>query len=152
MKFALKTVKQSEKPSENRDMKLYVRKNCGTFAAYYAVTSLVAGFAIAAAVFLFIVSDQSKHGKHKSIPINGALLYFLVVLGVLAAITFLIQLITGPFVFTKDVVCRKCHRRLRVNRIAFFTGKYSRPPRCECGGKIEPAFLWKPDISSASTN
>ena len=26
-------------------------------------------------------------------------------------------------------------------------GRYSRSPRCECGGPIEPAFLWKPGVS-----
>jgi hypothetical protein len=146
MKLVLKTVEQkSENQPANRDTTQYVRKNWSIFLAYYVVASLAVGLGIAMAMFLFAVLGISKRGNRKPLPIHNSLMFSMALLGTLSAILFLVQLITGPFVFTKDVVCRKCHTRLKVNRIAFFTGKYSRPPRCECGGKIEPAFLWKPD-------
>ena len=152
MKFVLKTVDQkSEKQPENQETTQYVRKNWSIFVAYYVVTSLAVGFVIAAALFPFLTLDHSKQGKHKPIPVHDALLYSLVSMGVVSAVAFLIQLISGPFVFTKDVVCRKCHRRMKVSRIAFFTGRYRRPPKCECGGNIEPAFLWEPNVSRLSS-
>lgn len=148
MKFVLKTVAQkSERQPENHDKTQYVRKNWSIYVAYYVLTSLAVGLGIGAALFIFALFDGSNHGKQKPIPVHAPFLFLMAIAGVLSAITFFIQLVTGPFVFTKDVVCKNCHTRLKVNRIAFFAGKYSRPPRCECGGKIEPAFLWKPDVS-----
>jgi hypothetical protein len=145
MKYGLKTVLQNgDQPPENRDPTEYVRKNWSVFLAYDLVTSVALGFLIPAAFSLFSVFDHSKRPVRKPVPVHDALLYTLAIMGVLSVFLFLIQVITGPFVFTKDVVCKKCHTRLRVNRIAFFAGKYSRPPKCDCGGKIEPAFLWKP--------
>jgi hypothetical protein len=152
MKLVLKTVEQrSDKHPENHDATKFVRKNWSIFVAYYVVTSFAVGLGITMAMFLFAAFDHSKHPKHKPLPVHAPLLFLMAILGVLSAMVFFIQLISGPFVFTKDVVCKKCHTRLKVKRIAFFTGKYSRPPRCECGGKIEPAFLWKPDVSGLDT-
>ena len=147
MRLTLRTVKpQRETQPENRDTTRYVRKHWSIFVVYYVATSVALGVGMAAAMALFLALDPSRHGNRKPIPVHGVLIFSIGTLGVVSAITFLIQLISGPFVFTKDVVCRKCHMRLQVERIAFFTGRYSRPPRCECGGKIEPAFLWKPDV------
>jgi hypothetical protein len=148
MKFVLQTVEQqSKRQPGNHDTTKYARKNWSIFAAYYAVSSLAVGLGIAVAMFVFAVLGVSKHGNHKPMPVHDSLIFSTSILGVVSAITFIIQLTGGPFVFTKDVVCKQCHTRLRVNRVAFFTGRYSRPPRCECGGKIEPAFLWEPDVS-----
>ncbi len=150
MEIVLKTVGQTnEERLKDLDTRKYVRKSWIIFTAYYVATSLAVGLGIAATMFLFLALDDSKRGKHKPIPVHHALIFSMAFLGVVSAIAFLIQLISGPFVFTKDVVCRKCHTRLKVNRIVFFTGKYMRPPRCECGGKIEPAFLWKPGPGAA---
>ena len=144
----LKTVDQISEPQpENHDTTKYVRKNWSIFVAYYVVSSLAVGLGIAVAMFVFAVLGVWKHGNPKPMPVHHSLIFSMAILGVVFVITFFLQLIGGPFVFTKDVVCKKCHTRLRVNRIAFFTGKYSRPPRCECEGKIEPAFLWQPDVS-----
>jgi hypothetical protein len=125
----------------------YVRKNWSIYLAYYVVTSLTVGLGLTAMLLVFAVFDDSKHGDHEPLPAHAPFLFLMTILGALSAITFVVQLVSGPFVFTKDVVCKKCHTRLKVNRIAFFSGKYSHPPRCECGGKIEPAFLWRPDVS-----
>ncbi len=150
MRLVLRTAaQQGDNPPESRDTALYVRRSWGVFAVYCIGTSLVVAFGLGVMMLLFAVFDNdSKHGKHKPMPPHAALIFAAGVFGVASVIAFVIQLIAGPFVFTKDVVCRQCHRRFEARRIAFFTGKYSRPPRCECGGKIEPAFLWKPDISS----
>jgi hypothetical protein len=152
MKIVLKTVGQAnEEQPKSRDTTKYVRRNWIIFAAYYVAASLTLGLGIAAVMFLFLVLGISKHGRRKPIPVHNALIFSIALLSVVSAIIFLIQLISGPFVLTKDVVCRKCHTRLKVNRIAFFTGRYSRPPRCECGGKIEPAFLWEPEPGAVQT-
>lgn len=148
MKLVLKRVEQeSAKPPENHEATKYVRKNWSLFVTYYVLTSFVVGLGIAVAMFVFAVLGVSKRGNHKPMPVHSASIFSMAILGVVSAIVFLVQLVSGPFVFTKTVVCRKCHTCLTVNRIAFFTGRYSRPPKCECGGKIEPAFLWKPDVS-----
>ena len=146
MKIILKTVeKTNEKQLVNRDTAKYVRKNWLVIAAYYVAASFAVALGIAVAMFVFVVLGLSKRGRPNPMPVKDALIISTVLLAVVSAIALIIQLIGGPFVFTKDVVCRKCHTRLKVNRIAFFSGKYTRPPRCECGGKIEPAFLWKPE-------
>ncbi len=149
MKFALTTVgHRSEKQPESRDTRRYVRRHWSIFLGYYFVTSFAVGFGIAATMFLFLALGLSKHGTHKPVPVHAAVIFSSAVLGTVFVVTFLIQLMSGPFVFTTDVVCRKCHTRLRVGRVAFFTGRYARPPRCGCGGKIEPAFLWMPQVST----
>lgn len=152
MKIVLKTVGQTkEEQPKNLDTTKYARKNWIIFATYYVAASLAVGLGLAAAMFLSLALGGSTHGKRTPIPVPDALSFSMAFLGAVSVIMFLIQLITGPFVFTKDVVCRKCHTRLKVKRIAFFTGRYSRPPRCECGGKIEPTFLWKPEPGAAET-
>ncbi len=76
MKFLLKTVKQkSEKQPENRDTTQYVRKHWSILIGYYVLTSLAVGFGIAAAMFLILALDGSKHGKHKPVPVHGALIF-----------------------------------------------------------------------------
>ena len=150
VKFAIKAVaKGDDGTPDGRDPTPYVRKGWNVFVAYDLATSLVVSLVISAALFLAFVFD--KDSAHKAVSIHGAMQYTLFVMGVLAAFMFLIQLVGGPFVFTKDVVCRKCHRRFRAKKISFFTGKYSRPPRCVCGGKIDPAFLWEPDVWGRDT-
>jgi hypothetical protein len=151
MEFVLKTVERKGDKPENRDKTQYVRKNWSIFSVYYLVTSSAVGCFIGMTMFLFLIFDHSN-GRHQPIPVQDAVHFSLVIIGFVSVLAFLIQSLTGAFVFTKDVVCRKCHTRLKVNRIAFFTGRYSRPPRCECGGKIDPAFLWKPQTASHNTN
>jgi hypothetical protein len=148
MKIVLKTAAQpnAEQP-KNHDTIKYVRKSWRVYAVYYVCTSLVVGLGLTAVMFGFAVFGGSGHGKHKPLPDHAPILFLTTVVAVLSTIVFLIELATGPFVFTKDVVCKECHTRLKVKRIAFFAGKYSRPPKCECGGKIEPAFLWAPEVS-----
>jgi len=139
-------------PPPDRDPTKYVRKHWLIFAAYYAATSSAVGLGIVVMLVLSSALHNSKHGKLKPIHIHSALMFSLAVLGMVSVVIFLIQLISGPFVITKDVVCKKCHTRWRVDRIPFFRGKYSRPPKCECGGHVEPAFLWTPVSGATGAN
>ena len=152
MKIVLKTVEPAnEDQPKNPVTTKYIRKNWIIFASYHIAASFAVGLSIAVAMFVFAVLGASKRGKHEPMPIHDALIFSMAFLIFVSAITLLIQLISGPLVFTKDVVCRKCHARMKVNRIEFFRGRYSRPARCECGGKIEPAFLWKPEPGAVET-
>lgn len=146
MKFVLRRVaEKGETQPEGRDPTKYVRKSWVISVAYYAATSLAVGLGLAVMMFGFAVLGVSKRGNRRPMSVHDASIFSVAILVVVTGITFFIQLISGPFVFTKDVVCKKCGRRRRVERIAFFSGKYRRPPKCECGGTIEPAFLWKPE-------
>ena len=73
-------------------------------------------------------------------PVHNSLIFSTAILGVVSVITFFIQLICGPLVFTKDVVCKKCHTRLKVNRIAFFAGRYSVRQDANAAGKSSRHF------------
>jgi hypothetical protein len=136
------TVQHAGAEQPNRDTTKYVRRNWIAFAAYYAAASLAAGLCIAGSMFLFAVLGLSKH--ERPMPVHEALTCLLVFLVGVSVVAFLIQLISGPFVLTKDAVCKKCRTRLKLNRIDFFRGRYARSSRCGCGGGIEPALLWKP--------
>lgn len=147
MKF-MKSVLTSVGESKDRDGVKYVRKHWMIFAAYYFGASLIVGLGIAAMMFVFAVLGLSKRADHKPMPVDKA---FFLAMGFLIAVTviiFFIQLISGPLVFTRDVVCRKCRMRQRMKGVPFFGGKRSRANRCECGGKVAPACLWKADVSN----
>jgi hypothetical protein len=151
MKVVLTRVEQAEQERhEDCEAAKYVRKNWIIFLAYYAVASLAVGAGIAGAMFALAFFGVLGHDNQKPMPVHDVFLFALLLLGAVCVISFIVQLATGPLVFTRDVVCKKCHSRLRVNRIAFLSGKYTRPPRCGCGGRIEPAFLWKPDFGEPS--
>jgi hypothetical protein len=141
MKLALKTVAQNN--VRQPDSARYVRKSWSVYLAYYLLMSAAIGIAITTALLLIALLEDSTPGRNEFF--TGYARFLIGSAGVLAAIPFLIQLVSGPFVLTRVVVCTECCRRSKVNRIAFFKSKYSPPVRCECGGKIEPAFLWKLD-------
>jgi hypothetical protein len=141
MKLALKTIAQSD--ARQRDSARYVRKGWSVYLAYYLVISAAIGIAITAALLLIAFLDDSTSGRNDFF--SGYARFLIASAGVLAAIPFLIQLVSGPFVLTRIVVCRRCCMRSKVKRIAFFKSKHAPPVRCECGGRIEPAFLWKLD-------
>jgi hypothetical protein len=150
MKFAIKTVAQADNAQPgNRDATLYVRKGWAAYGGYYVVSSIAVGIGVTAAMLLFAVFDHSKRSKSRPLPAHAPLLFLSTVAGALSAVVFLVQLASGPFVFTKDVVCRKCRIRQQAKRVAFFSGPYSRTPKCACGGKLEPAILWKPEGSGS---
>jgi hypothetical protein len=103
------------------------------------IASLVVGFFLTVMIFLC----SFFRGTHSSMSIHAASLISLFIMGVISGAVFIIQLISGPLVFTKDVVCQVCHRQQKLGRIPFFQGKYYRQPKCECGGDLEPAFFWE---------
>jgi hypothetical protein len=153
MKFVLQPRGQnSSGPGCPPDPTQYVRKNWGVFALYYLGTSLALGICLTAIMFGVEVSKASEDATRKPLPAHNPVGFLITMAGVVSVPIILVQLVTGPFVFTRDVVCRTCRRRLKVKRIAFFAGRYSRPPRCECGGKIEPAFLWRPEIAERNAS
>lgn len=66
----------------------------------------------------------SKRGDSHSVPVDKASVLALAFFLTVAAMIFCIQLIRGPLVFTKDVVCRSCRTRRRMKRIAVFVGVF----------------------------
>jgi hypothetical protein len=138
MKLVLKTQPSEQQPKG--DPTRYVRKSWSVHLGYYLLTSLASGVAITAALLLIALFEHERNEFFA-----GYARFLMASAGVLAVIPFFIQLVSGPFVLTRDVVCRTCRSRSQVNRIAFFKGKHVPPVRCACGGKIEPAFLWTPD-------
>lgn len=116
-----------------------VRRHWSFVFTYIVIASVVVGFGLAAMMFLYL----SIRGKN-SLSSNPALFHiWLIIASVFSAVVFVVQLITGPSVFTKDMVCRTCHRQQNIGRIPFFAGKGYRQPQCECGGDLEPALFWK---------
>lgn len=153
MRLVLTRVEQAgQEQAEGPDGGKYVRKGLIVFSAYYGLASLAVGAGIAGAMFTLALFGVLGRDNQRPMPAHDLLWFALVLLSVVSAISLIIQLASGPLVFTKDVVCKRCHTRLRVNRIAFFSGKYTRPPRCGCGGRIEPAFLWKPAVARSPQN
>ena len=116
----------------------FVRKHWSFVVAYIVIASFAVGLMVAIMMFLFSHLDS----KHRPMTIHFGLIFT----GVVSAVVFVIQLISGPLVFTKDVVCRTCHRQQRLDHIPFLAGKYYRQPRCECGGDFEPALFWKLEL------
>ena len=109
--------------------------------AHYAFTSSVIGFIFAASQFLIYISNP--HGTHKHVNVPGGAYTSFIIMVFLSVVIFIIQLIGGPFIFTKEVICRKCQSRQKLDRIPFFAGKGYRQPSCSCGGKWEPASFWE---------
>jgi hypothetical protein len=114
-----------------------VRRHWSFVVAYIIVASLAVGVLLAIMMFLFSFIDS----KHRPMSIHFAFIFMWVV----SAAVFIIQLISGPLVFTRAVVCQTCHRQQRLDRIPFWAGKYYRTPKCDCGGDFEPALFWKPE-------
>lgn len=113
----------------------FIRKHWAFVVAYIFIASLCIGFifAVMMVLYSFLCATRSP------ITINAAL----VIMGVVSVAVSVMQLIFGPLIFTKDVVCRTCHRQQRLNHIPFLTGQRFRQPGCDCGGDLEPALFWK---------
>lgn len=124
------------------DATTYVRKPWIVIAAYKAAASFAVGVGMGLAM-VAVAAVSLQDGQHKPLHAGPAFGLFVAMLVLVSVTSLVIQLISGPFVFTRDVICKRCHRRFQARRIPFFCGRYSRPPKCECGGKFEPAVLWK---------
>jgi hypothetical protein len=121
-----------------------VRKSGWAIALYDAAVSLSLGAALALFMSVFILGSLSSASSPRPLAIAPVLKFSIGVMAVVALVCFTIQLIAGPFVLTRDVVCRTCHTRRRADRIPFFRGRFQGPTRCPCGGEFEPAVLWRP--------
>ena len=119
-----------------------VRKHWTFVIGYCVATSLAMGVAVPGAfVLLGVFRGRIKFDS------GGRVFHApLVFIGMVSAVLFAIQLLSGPFVLSRNAVCRTCHRRQRLRRNPFFLGRYYRLPACDdCGGELEPALFWKPE-------
>jgi hypothetical protein len=116
-----------------------VRKHWSFIIAYCIVTSLTIGFIFSSLICLSWI----MRGGVQAVSNYWALHLWLIIAGVISLVLLLIQLFTGEFIFTRDVVCQTCHRRQKLNRIPLFASKWYRVPQCECGGDLETAFFWE---------
>ena len=121
----------------------WTRKSRLTVLLYEAGISLLFGTAVGFGMLLFVVFDNTS----RPVSVSRALPFILSIFGIpVALIAFVIQAAGRPFVLSREVVCRECHWQQRADRIEFFGGRYRGPPRCgRCGGKFEPAILWRPN-------
>lgn len=117
----------------------WVHKHWSVIIAYYGVSSLAVGFMLATCFFLSLFSAKN----HQRTPIHDELFFSLVAMGFISAVVFGMQAIYGPLIFTRNVICGKCQRPIKLKRIPFLGGKGRTTPTCACGGEYEPAFFWK---------
>jgi MFS superfamily sulfate permease-like transporter len=113
----------------------FVRKHWSIILAYMVFASFATGLIVATIIALCSFMDNSQ-----SLP--GVFLGG--VMGVSSVVAFVIQLLTEPLVFTKNVICETCHRKQKLARIPFFAMQGYRQPKCDdCGGDLDPAFFWE---------
>lgn len=104
--------------------------------------SLVVSCLITVAMMFFSFVQRNKWANTQAAwPIA------LIIFGAISSVPFFIQLFTGPFVLTKEMVCRKCRRQTQLDRNPFLAGKGYQLPECECGGELETAFVYRKEGS-----
>ena len=103
--------------------------------AYCLVISLLIGIFPGAVYFFSVIQGKSKFDLH----------VLLIFMAIVSAVFFVIQLFAGPFVLSRDVVCRDCHKRQQLRRNPLLAGRGYHVPACDCGGDLEPAIFWKPE-------
>ena len=118
-----------------------VRKHWTYVLAYALVAALVVGFGVTGFLFLNLFLS----GSSTRMPSHFIIQMWLTFGGIVSGVIFLIQLFAGPLIFTRDMVCRNCHRRQTIPRVPFFAGGKGgyKTPDCECGGDLEPALFWR---------
>ena len=92
-----------------------VRRHWSFVLAYCGVTSLAVGFVLPAVLFSCLVLSGRFRFESGD---GGIIVILLVLMGVISFAAF----IGGPMTFTRDVVCRTCHRRRKLERIPFLAG------------------------------
>ena len=113
-----------------------VRKHWSIVILYCIATSAVigSGFAVVPFISLFF---------YYRFPFPEVFHFVLLTFGPIFLGMFAIQITGAPFVLTRDVVCRTCHKRIKLDREPLMGGKHYSVPKCECGGDFEPAYFWK---------
>ena len=114
----------------------FVRKHWSIIILYCVLTSAAIGLSFAVVPFVMLFC-------YYRFPFVEAFHIALGIFGVISSPMFVIQFIGEPFVLTRDVVCRRCHKRITLEREPLMGGKFYRLPDCECGGDFEPAYFWK---------
>jgi hypothetical protein len=118
-----------------------VRRHWSFVLAYTVVAALAVGFGL---MLGFLVFEGSQHSR-THVPLHDRSVFFLISGGVISFAVFVIQVLTGPLVFTRNVVCKTCCRPRKLHQAPFFVGSRNyRMPKCDdCGGKLEAAIFWK---------
>jgi len=118
-----------------------VRRHWSFVLAYTIAAALAVGFGLSFGLLVYLV----MRGVGEPFTFHDGLVVYLVIAIVISLAVFVIQVLTGPLVFTRNVVCKTCCRPRRLNRTPFFVGdRYYRMPKCdECGGELEAAIFWK---------
>lgn len=115
-----------------------IRKHWTFILAYYIATSI--GIGITFASFLLLVALVRRN----PMSIHDGLHLSFIFAAICSPAAFAVQVIVGPIIFTKSVICATCHSPQTLNRNPLFAPRGYRVPRCEnCGGDLEPSFFWK---------
>ena len=118
-----------------------VRKNWSFVLAYTVVAALAVGFGM----MLGLLFYPDKRGSGARVTFHDRLVIYLIFSGVISFGVFLIQVLKGPLVFTRNVVCKTCCRPRKLYRAPLFEGRRGyRMPKCDdCGGELEAAIFWR---------
>ena len=116
-----------------------VRRHWSFVLAYSVVAALVVGFGL----MLIVMFLPASRDPRVRITIHMRLVFYLISASVVSFAIFVIQVLTGPLVFTCNVVCKTCCRPRKLYRSPFFAIR-GRLPKCEdCGGELEAGIFWK---------
>jgi hypothetical protein len=118
-----------------------VRRHWSFVLAYTVVAAFAVGFGLSLALMIYV---EFRHPDAR-ITFHERSVYYLILSGVIFFTVFVIQVLTGPLAFTRNVVCKTCCRPRKLARSPFFGGgRGYRMPKCEdCGGELEAAIFWK---------
>ena len=118
-----------------------VRRHWSFVLAYTVAAALAVGFGLPLG---FLILAGTQHADPE-VTFHAALVFYLILSGIIFVVVFVIQIFAGPLVFTRNVVCKTCCQPRRLHRAPFFVGDRGyRMPKCDdCGGELEAAIFWK---------
>jgi hypothetical protein len=118
-----------------------VRRHWSFALGYTIGAALLVGFGLMLAFMVF----YGIRNPRTDVPFRDRLVFYLISAGVVSLVVFVIQVLRGPLVFTRNVVCRTCCRPRKLRRAPFFVGDRGyRKPKCDdCGGELEAAIFWR---------
>jgi hypothetical protein len=123
------------------EAKRLVRRHWSFVLAYTVVAALAVGFGLMLGLMIF----PGNRLSHAHLTFHDRFIFFLIFGSVISLAVFVIQVLTGPLVFTRNVVCKTCCRPRKLYRAPFFVGgRGYRMSKCDdCGGELEAAIFWK---------